>query len=166
MADRKMYNVKFAIFLFVLSFMTLFTVVLFYLSVFPIITGGIGLMEILLFLIFACSLASVGGIIYVLSRSFLIMYDRGDHYSLFGSFPRLTRKLVLNDHFQITKKVYVYDTGKEETILRHLVATDGLRTYRIVLLPKKWIYLIEKRKGHIRTWKVGLGEEMAYPPMI
>jgi hypothetical protein len=77
----------------------------------------------------------------------------------------LTRKLELNNHFQITKKVYVYETGKEETILRHLVITDGLRTCRIVLLPKKWIYMIEKRRGHIRTLKVGLGQE-PYPPMI
>jgi len=165
MPGKTMYNIKFASFLFLLSFMVGFVLFTFYRSVIPIFQGEADILEWLILVVHICSIASICGIVYILSRSFLIMFDKGDHYVLFGSFPRLRRKLVLDEHFQITKKQYVYSTGEEETLLRHLVVTDGLRTYRIVMLPMKWVYLVEKREQRVRKRRIGIGEPPV-PPMI
>ncbi|MGA1820852.1 MAG: hypothetical protein ACMUHU_07590 [Thermoplasmatota archaeon] len=166
MASKTMYNLKFVSFLFLLSFMIAFALYLFDMSVVPIIHGRADLLEWAVLVVHLCSMAAISGIVYVLSRSFLIMFDKGDHYVLFGSFPRLTKKLVLDEHFQITKRQYVYNTGEEETLLRHLVVTDGLHTYRIVMLPVKWIHLIEKREQRVRKRRVDLGEPPVLPPMV
>ncbi|MGA1792670.1 MAG: hypothetical protein ACMUHM_01855 [Thermoplasmatota archaeon] len=165
MASKTMYNLKFASFLFLLSFMIAFALYLFDMSIVPIIHGRADLLEWSILVVHLFSMAAISGIVFVLSRSFLIMFDKGDHYVLFGSFPRLTKKIVLDEHFQITKKQYVYNTGEEETLLRHFVVTDGLHTYKIVMLPVKWIHLIEKREQRVRKRRVDIGEPPV-PPMV
>ena len=166
MSDKMMYNPKFALLLFSFSLVAFFTIWMGYSSVVPIVEGEFGAFEILLLLLFLGSLSSLIVITAVLSRSFLILFDRGDHYILFGSFPGLRKRIVLDEHYQITEREYFYDTGQEEKVLRHLVLTDGLRTHRIVMLPVRWIRLIEERENRVRKRRVGLGEPPVFTPIV
>jgi hypothetical protein len=166
MMKKRMINQKFILMLFLLAVSLITSGTLLWFFIVPIIEGDVSGWQLLLPFLIIPSLAFNILILYLLPRSFLFMIDENGYYVLHRSFPRINKKIILNQHYQITKREYKFNDGVESRIRRDLIITDGYHTHKILMIPLKWLHLIEKRDGHVDTLKVGLGERMEYPPMF